>query len=124
MEGRLMITEAEKLEILNELEKRLDGRLKKIPELEVSGRILKAPREKWFSGTNGYCGTSLMGEAFGSGQTAWEAWEAIRKLTCAVCGVRKVRELKTVEEAPVVAEKICQYIYDLAVEFKEEKKRV
>ena len=117
-----MITEAEKLEILNELEKRLDGRLKKIPELEVSGRILKAPREKWFSGTNGYCGTSLMGEAFGSGQTAWEAWEAIRKLTCAVCGVRKVRELKTVEEAPVVAEKICQYIYDLAVEFKEEKK--
>lgn len=99
-----------------------DGRLKKIPELEVSGRILKAPREKWFSGTNGYCGTSLMGEAFGSGQTAWEAWEAIRKLACAVCGVRKVRELKTVEESPVVAEKICQYIYDLAMEFKEEKK--
>nr|DAP42578.1 MAG TPA: hypothetical protein [Caudoviricetes sp.] len=119
-----MITEAEKLEILDELEKRLDGRLKKIPELEVSGRILKAPREKWFSNADGYCGTSLMGEVFGSGQTAWEAWEAIRKLTCAVCGVRKVRELKTVEEAPIVAEKICQYIYDLAVEFKEEKKRV
>lgn len=117
-----MITEAEKLEILDELEKRLDGRLKKIPEREVSGRILKAPREKWFSDTDGYCGTSLMGEAFGSGPTAWEAWEAIRKLTCAVCGVRKVRELKTVEESPVVAEKICQYIYDLAVEFKEEMK--
>ena len=114
-----MITKAEKLEILDELEKRLDGRLKKIPEREVSGRILKAPREKWFSDGEGYCGTSLMGEAFGSGPTAWEA---IRKLTCAVCGVRKVRELKTVEESPVVAEKICQYIYDLAVEFKEEKK--
>ena len=119
MEGRLMITKAEKLEILDELEKRLDGRLKKIPEREVSGRILKAPREKWFSDGEGYCGTSLMGEAFGSGPTAWEA---IRKLTCAVCGVRKVRELKTVEESPVVAEKICQYIYDLAAEFKEEKK--
>lgn len=63
-----------------------------------------------------------MGEAFGSGPTAWEAWEAIRKLTCAVCGVRKVRELKNVEKSPVVAEKICQYIYDLAVEFKEEMK--
>ena len=114
-----MITEAEKLEILDELEKRLDGRLKKIPEREVSGRILKAPREKWFSDSEGYCGTSLMGEAFGSGPTAWEAWEAIRKLTCAVCGVRKVRELKTVEEAPEIAGKICQYIFDLAVEFKE-----
>lgn len=116
-----MITEAEKLEILDELEKRLDGRLKKIPEREVSGRILKAPREKWFSDTDGYCGTSLMGEAFRSGPTAWEAWEAIRKLTCAVCGVRKVRELKDVEEAPEIAEKICQYIYDLAVKFKEGK---
>ena len=114
-----MITEAERLEILDELEKRLDGRLKKIPEREVSGRILKAPREKWFSDTDGYCGTSLMGEAFRSGPTAWEA---IRKLTCAVCGVRKVRELKDVEEAPEIAEKICQYIYDLAVEFKEEMK--
>lgn len=39
MEGKLMITEAEKLEILDELEKRLDGRLKKIPEREVSGRM-------------------------------------------------------------------------------------
>lgn len=75
-----MITEAEKLE------KRLDGRLKKIP--------------------------------------AWEAWEAIRKLTCAVCGVRKVRELKNVEESQEIAEKICQYIYDMAVEFKEGKNRV
>ena len=65
-----------------------------------------------------------MGEAFGSGPTAREAWEAIRKLTCAVCGVRKVRELKNVEKSPVVAEKICQYIYDLAVEFKEGKDRV
>ena len=65
---------------------------------------------------------SLMGEAVGSGVMAQEAWEAIRKLTCAVCGVRKVRELKTVEESPVVAEKICQYIYDMAMEFKEEKK--
>jgi rubredoxin len=124
MEGRLMITEAEKLEILDELEKRLDGRLKKIPEREVSGRILKAPREKWFCSADGYRRKSLMGEAVGSGVMAQEAWEAIRKLTCAVCGVRKVRELKTVEESPVVAEKICQYIYDLAVEFKEEKKRV
>ena len=119
-----MITEVEKLEILDELEKRLDGRLKKIPEREGLGRILKAPREKWFSAADGYCGASPMGEAFGFGQTACEAWEAIRKLTCAVCGVRKVRELKTVEEAPEIAEKICQYIYDLAVEFKEGKNRV
>ena len=117
-----MITEAEKLEILDELEKRLDGRLKKIPELEVSGRILKAPREKWFSNADGYCGTSLMGEAFGSSIIAWQVWETIRKLTCVICGKQYVRQIAGIEEAPEIAEKICQYIYDLAIGFKEEKK--
>lgn len=47
-------------------------------------------------------------------------WEYINE----ICGKQYVRQIAGIEEAPEIAEKICQYIYDLAVEFKEEKDRV
>lgn len=114
-----MITEQEKQELLNELEKRMDGRVKRRPAREASGTVLKKAREKWFE--NELDRHSLMADAIGDGYIAWQVWDAIRKLTCVVCGRKYVRQLSGIEEAPEIAEKICQYIYDLAVEFKEGK---
>lgn len=50
--------------------------------------------------------------------------KAATELTCAICGKQYVRQIAGIEEAPEIAEKICQYIYDMAIEFKEEKRRV
>lgn len=119
-----MITEAEKQEILCELEKRFEEKYKGCLTREEVSKPLKEPREKWFRGENGGGGKSLMAEAFDSGIIAWQVWETIRKLTCVICGKQYVRQISGIEEAPEIAEKICQYIYDLAVEFKEGKNRV
>ena len=116
-----MITEAERLEILDELEKRFEEKYKGCLTREEVSKPLKEPREKWFKDENGGGGNSLMAEAFDSSIIAWQVWETIRKLTCVVCGKQYVRQLAGIEEAPEVAEKICQYIYDLAVKFKEGK---
>lgn len=115
-----MITEAEKLEILNELEKRMDERAKEFPAKKYPGLVLKEPREKWFSGKADGC--SLMTKAIGNGVIAWKAWDAIRKLTCIVCGAQTVKQLERWNEGAETAEKICQFIYDLMMEDKEDKK--
>lgn len=64
---------------------------------------------------------SLMGDAFDDCIIAWQVWEIIRKLTCVVCGKQYVRHLAEVENADEIAEKICQFVYDLAMDFKKNK---
>nr|DAJ57031.1 MAG TPA: Protein of unknown function (DUF1700) [Caudoviricetes sp.] len=118
------MNEDEKQAILDELEKRFEEKYKGCLTREEVSKPLKEPREKWFRDENGGGGKSLMAEVFDSGIIAWQVWETIRKLTCVICGKQYVRQIAGIEEAPEIAEKICQYIYDLAVEFKEEKKRV
>ena len=63
----------------------------------------------------------MMEEAFGSSIIAWQIWEIIRKLTCVVCGKQYVRHLAEVENADEIAEKICQFVYDLTMDFKKNK---
>lgn len=83
--------------------------------------VLKEPREKWFKDENGHGSNSIMSEAFGSSIIAWQVWETIRKLTCVVCGKQYVRHLKEEDNADEVAEKICQFVYDLKMEFKKQE---
>lgn len=116
------MSEDEKKALLDELEKRFEEKYKGCLTREDVFKPLKEPREKWFKDENGGCGNSLMAEAFGSSIIAWQVWETIRKLTCVICGKQYVRQIAGIEGAPEIAEKICQYIYDLAVEFKEEMK--
>lgn len=118
------MSEDEKKALLDELEKRFEEKYKGCLTREDVFKPLKEPREKWFRDENGGGGKSLMAEAFGSSIIAWQVWETIRKLTCVICGKQYVRQIAGIEEAPEIAEKICQYIYDLAVDFKKEKKRV
>ena len=116
------MTEQEKKELLDELEKRMYEKYKGCLIKEDVATTLKTPREKWFKDENGHGTHSLMTEAFDSSIISWQVWETIRKLTCVICGKQYVRQLANVENADEVAEKICQYIYDLKVEFNQKEK--
>ena len=116
------MTEQEKNEILDELEKRMEKKYKGCLSKEDTQSALSKPRNKWFRDENGNGSGSLMAEAFDSSIISWQVWETIRKLTCVVCGKQYVRHLSEVDGADEIAEKICQFIYDLKMEFKEDTK--
>ena len=115
------MTEQEKKELLDELEKRMDEKYKGCLTREDVATTLKVPREKWFRDENGNGRYSLMAEAFDSSIISWQVWETIRKLTCVICGKQYVRQLANVENADEVAEKLCQFVYDLKMGFKEQE---
>lgn len=117
------MTEQEKKELLDELEKRMDEKYKGCLTREDVATTLKAPREKWFRDENGNGRYSLMADAFDSTIISWQVWETIRKLTCVICGKQYVRQLANVENANEVAEKLCQFVYDLKMGFKETGER-
>lgn len=116
------MTENEKKEILDELEKRFDEKYKGYLKKEDVQTVLKEPRNKWFRDKNGSGCNSLMSEAFGSSIISWQVWEVIRKLTCVVCGKQYVRHLSEEDHADGIAEKICQLIYDLKTEHDNKEK--
>lgn len=111
------MTEKDKLEIINELEKRLEEKYKQMFMKEHNGAILREPREKWFNSPDsrsGQCArNSIMTNAFGHPFYLWQVWENIRKLTCQICGKRYVRELAEDKAASAVCEKLCQVIFEL-----------
>ena len=112
------MTEQEKAEILDELEKRMAQKYKGFLSREDTQAVLKEAREKWFhnprSGIN--FKDSPMHKAFGN-IIYWQVWELIRKLTCIICGRQYVRHLAGSKQAEEVAEKLCQFIYDLKAEY-------
>ena len=116
------MTEKEKFEIIDELEKRLELKYKGCLSREDTQIVLKNVREKWFhdpkKGLNHL--NTPMHKMFGN-IIYWQVWELIRKLTCIICGRQYVRHLVGCEQAEEVAEKLCQFIYDLKVEYEERK---
>lgn len=121
MESEDTMTEQEKKELLDELEKRMDEKYKGCLTREDVTTTLKAPREKWFKDENGGGHNSLMSEIFDSPIISWQVWKTIRKLTCVICGKQYVRQLANVENADEVAEKLCQFVYGLKIEFKKQE---
>jgi hypothetical protein len=121
MESEDTMTEQEKKELLDELEKRIDEKYKGCLTREDVATKLKAPREKWFIDDNGNGRDSLMTDAFGSTIISWQVWETIRKLTCVICGKQYVRQLSNVENADEIAEELCQFVYDLKMDFKKQE---
>ena len=114
------MTEQEKNEILDELEKRIDQKYKGCLSKEDTQSVLKQAREKWFQKPiKGSLGVreSLMHKLFGN-IIYWQVWELIRKLTCIICGCQYVRHLAGCDYAEEVAEKLCQTVYDLKKEYE------
>ena len=116
------MTENDIEKIVNEVESRLEKKYKVVLAKENVGAVLKEPREKWFS-DQVHASKSLMAAAFGNTVVAWQVWELIRKLTCVVLGKQYVRRLANDPNAEIVAEKLCQYIYDLTIEYSSHDNR-
>ena len=110
------MTEQEKAEILDELEKRIDKKYKGCLSKEDTQSVLKNVREKWF--TCELNKSSPMHKLFGN-IIYWQVWELIRKLTCIICGCQYVRHLSGCAYAEEVAEKLCQCVFDLKKEYAE-----
>lgn len=113
------MTEKEKAEILDELEKRLDQKYKGCLSKEDTQVVLKNVREKWFHNpTKGWHHLDTpMHKLFGN-IIYWQVWELIRKMTCIICGCQYVRHLAGCDYAEEVAEKLCQTVYDLKKEYE------
>ncbi len=86
---------------------------------EAIGTTLSGPRNKWFRDESGGTYHCKMAEVFGS-YDSWTVWDSIRKLTCKIMGVSYVRQIKDPDKASCVAEAICQCIYDLGKEVRNE----
>ena len=115
------MTEQEKTEILDELEQRFEQKYKGIVTREDTQKQLASPRDKWFRDENNGGQHSLMTQALDNNSiVAWAVWEKIRTLTCYICGVSYVRQLKDGWNADEIADRLCQTVYDLAVEHRKE----
>ena len=109
------MTEQEKNEIIEEVEKRLEKKYKGCLTREDTQSVLKNVREKWFTHDSIRGKESPMHKRFGN-IIYWQVWELIRKLTCIICGCQYVRHLAGCDYAEEVAEKLCQTVYNLKVE--------
>lgn len=110
------MTEQEKSEILDELEKRIEKKYKGCLSKEDTQSVLKNVREKWFA-HDLYKKDSPMHNLFGN-IIYWQVWELIRKLTCIICGCQYVRHLSGCDYAEEVAEKLCQAVFDIKKEYE------
>lgn len=112
------MTEKEKNEIIEEVEKRLEKKYKGCLTKEDTQSVLQEVREKWFhnpkKGWNHL--DTPMHKVFGN-IIYWQVWEMIRKLTCVICGCQYVRHLSGCDYAEEVAERLCQCVYDLKTEY-------
>lgn len=112
------MTEQEKNEIIEEVEKRLEKKYKGCLTKEDTQSVLKEVREKWFHNPQkGWKHLDTpMHKVFGN-IIYWQVWEMIRKLTCVICGCQYVRHLSGCDYAEEVAERLCQCVYDLKTEY-------
>lgn len=114
------MNEQEKQELLEELEKRFEQKYKGCLSREDTQSVLSNPRNKWFRYARGVGTNSLMAEVFENSIISWQVWETIRKLTCVICGKQYVRHLANNQKAEEICEEICQFIYDLRTDYKEQ----
>lgn len=111
------MTEQEKNEIIEKVEKHLEQKYKGCLSREDTQSVLKNVREKWFTHETQLHKDSPMHKLFGN-IIYWQVWELIRKLTCIICGCQYVRHLAGCDYAEEVAEKLCQTVYDIKVEYE------
>lgn len=115
------MTDQEKQMLKSELMKEILAEIHKKEIKDSSQTTLKIARNKWFRTTEKY-GDSTMQTVFNSNSklySAYKIWEAVSKLTCNICSEKYVRNLRDTDFANYAADKLCQTIYDLRVEFNE-----
>lgn len=104
-----------KSELMKEILEEINGQNIK----DASITALKTVREQWFrcDDKKQRYYESIMAKVFP--QSYWKVWDLIRLSTCYICGEKYVRNLRDTEFANYAADKLCQTIYDLRVEFND-----
>lgn len=112
------MTDIEKQEIIAEVEASVMAKVAKKYGKEDTQSVLKTPREKWFGNSDTRFKGAPMREAFGA-LIDYQVWEIIRRLTCLIMGRKYVRQLSGDAKSEEVAERICQFVYDLKNEVRK-----
>ena len=112
------MNKAEQEKIIEEVVRRIKGEKTMIEKPITTPRALVPTYMKWFRDEDGKAYNSKMTQATGDAYCSWQIWELIRRASCVCCGVQYVRQLRNEEKANEIADKICQCIYDLAMEYK------
>lgn len=116
------MNEQEKQEIIAEVEASIMEKMKGRVIREDTQAVLSKARHKWFKySVSKKSADSPMYAVFGT-YTYWAVWEMIRKLVCFICGVGYVRNLENKADADEIADKLCQFVYDLRVEQLNQEK--
>lgn len=90
----------------------------------VNARMLTPTLHKWFEGEKKNASDSLMGKAFnGQGYTAYKVWQNLRPIVTSITGHDRITDIPLEDEelANRLAEKLCQTVYDLRMEYRKEK---
>lgn len=109
-----------KTELMEEIKAEINSNNLKIKDTTVTA--LATVRGKWFRCDNKkdrYSG-SVMGKIFDV-YTFHKVWQLTHKLTCYICGENRINNLKDTDFANYAADKLCQTIYDLRVEYLKNK---
>lgn len=87
-------------------------------------RVFEETHNKWFVDENGNASLSKIGRAFDmQGYRAYAIWDRVRPVATWICGKRYARDIpaEDAEMANRIAEKLCQTVYELKLEFDEYK---
>lgn len=117
------MTDQEKQQLKDELMKEVLSELNRLEDKDHSKQALQEVREKWFKGKkmnrlSTFTYESTMEKAFGK-YIPWKVWDEVRRITCRICGAGRLTNLADTTFANYAADKLCQTIYDLRVEYME-----
>ncbi len=117
------MTDQEKQQLKDEIMKEVLAEMNKLEDKDHSKQTLQEVREKWFKGEklNSLSTSTLestMEKVFGR-FVPWKVWDEVRRITCRICGVGRLTNLEDTKFANHVADKLCQTVYDLRVEYME-----
>ena len=76
--------------------------------------------QKWYKGINNKNDGALLNILGGPNSTSWKTWDYIRLLTLAIVGAPNIKYVKNIDQAEDVANKLCQFVYDLVKEVRLE----
>ena len=108
------MTEKEKQEIIEELKKQMMEERETRPHI----RMLLPTYKKWFKGKNGREDYNSIMDKVVYSQS--RVWDSVRAITANLLGVKSVVHIKDAQIANEIADRLCQEIYDIALQLKRE----
>lgn len=112
-------------ELMDYIDKAIKNALQEVTEVQKpTPRVFEPTHQKWFRDEVGNASFSKMGKAFNlQGYRSYQIWDKLRPVATWICGRRYARDIpvEDAEMANHIADKLCQTVYQLKVEFDSYK---